>query len=52
LVYPQKREEVFWASFIEIGKLDADLLLVILLYEDWVGEPVRVKCLSDEAGSE
>lgn len=26
--------------------------LVVLLYEDWIGEPVRVECLSDEASSE
>ena len=39
-------------SFIEISKVDAHSLVVLLLHENWIGEPARVECLSDEADSE
>ena len=48
LVYPQKRA-TFGASFIEISEIDAHSpLAILLLYKDWIGEPVRVKRLLDE----
>ena len=49
LVYLQKREAVFRASFIEVSEVNAKPALVILLYEDWIGEPVWVEHLSNEA---
>ena len=53
LVYSRKREVVFGASYVKISKVDADSPLAsFIIYEDWVGELVRVKCLSEEASSE
>ena len=54
LVYLQKREVVFGASFIEVneGEVNAHSPLVVLLYEDWIGKPVRVERLSYETNSE
>jgi len=42
LVYLQKREVVFKASFIEVSEVDAHSSLAVLLYEDWISEPLRV----------
>ena len=43
LVYFRKRKAVFRASFIEVSEVDAHSPFAVLLYEDWIGEPVRVK---------
>jgi len=51
LIYLWKGEVVFKASFIEVSEVDAHSSLAILLYEDCIGEPIRVERLSDEAGS-
>ena len=48
-VYLQKREVVFRASFNEVN---AHSQLAVLLYEDWIGRPIQIKCLSNEADSE
>jgi len=44
LVYLRKREVVFMARFIEVSEVDAYyLFVVLLLYKDWISEPVRGK---------
>ena len=50
LINPRKRITVLRASFIKVGKVDADSPLVILFLQDnKIGEPVRVERLSKEA---
>jgi len=52
LVYLQEKGVVFRVSFIELSKVDAhSLLVILLLYEDWVSESVQVKHLSNETSS-
>jgi len=50
LIDPQKGITVFWAGFIEVGKVDADPLLPILfLDEDRIRELVGIERPSNEA---
>ena len=52
LVYLRKREVVFKTSFIEVSEVDAHSPLVAFpLYEDWIGESVRVERLLEEVSS-
>ena len=43
---------VFGAAFVEGGEVDAhaELLRLLLLHQDWVGDPVRVFDFSNELG--
>ena len=53
LVDPRERITILQAGFVEIFKVDADSpLLVLILHEDGIGEPVRVERFSDEANLE
>jgi len=49
LIDPRKGITVLRANFIEVGKVNADSSLAILLHENGVSEPVWVERLSNEA---
>jgi hypothetical protein len=54
LVNPRKLEGVLGAVLVEVGVVDAhyQLVRVLLVDEDGVGEPLRIEDSSDEAGRE
>jgi len=52
LINPRKGITVFRASFIEVGKVDANSpLTILLLHENGIGESIQVKCFSNEFNS-
>ena len=49
LIDPGKREWVLWAGLVQVGEIDADSPLPVLLFDqDRVGQPFRVKRYPDE----
>jgi len=48
LINPRQRAAVFGTCLIELGEVDVDSLFAALLHQDWVGEPPKVVCHSDE----
>ena len=52
LVNPWQREAVFGTYLVEIGEVNADspLIILLLLRRDQISEPFRVVCFSDEVG--
>ena len=52
-VYPWQGEAVFGAHLVEVGDIDAHSLApIMLLYEDYVGNPFRVGRLLGKIGLE
>ena len=52
MVDPWQRKTILEADLIEIGEVDADSpLAILLLHQDWIGEPLRIMSLPGEVGS-
>ena len=45
-------EVVIGTCLVEFGEVNTNSPFAALLYQDWVGEPIKVVCLPDEIGSQ